>query len=56
MDIGIVSLKVNVKIKNIDRFVELNKEFNKKARELEELARELKTFDFEGKIESINSD
>ena len=37
-------------------FVELNKEFNKKARELEKLARELKTFNFEGKVESINSD
>ena len=56
MGIGNISLNVNVKIKNMDHFVELNKEFNKKARELEELAHELKTFDFEGKIESINSD
>lgn len=56
MDIGTMSLNVNVKIKNMDRFVELNEEFNKKVRELEELARELKTFDFEGKVESIDSD
>lgn len=56
MDIGTVSLNVNVKVKNIDRFIELNKKFNKKARELEELAHELKVFNFEGKIESIDSD
>ena len=56
MGIGNISLNVNVKIKNMDRFVELNKEFNKKARELEELSHELKVFNFEGKIESIDSD
>lgn len=56
MGISNVSLNVNVKIKNMDRFVELNKEFNKKARELEELVRELKTFNFEGNIESTKSD
>lgn len=31
MGIGTMSLNVNVKIKNMDRFVELNKEFNKKS-------------------------
>ncbi len=54
MGIGTMSLNVNVKIKNMDGFIELSKEFIKKARELEELARELKYFDFEGEIESID--
>lgn len=54
MGIGTVSL--DVKIKNIDRFIELSKEFNKKVRELEELAHELKAFNFEVKIGSIDSD
>lgn len=39
---GIGSMNVTVKIKNMDKFIELSKEFNKKVRELEELAHELK--------------
>ena len=49
------SMTVTVKLVNIDRFIELSDEFNKKARELEQLAHELKTFDFEGKVVSTDS-
>lgn len=49
------SMTVTVKIANIDHFIELSNEFNKKARELEQLAHELKTFDFEGEVVSTDS-
>lgn len=52
---GIGSMTVTVKITNIDRFIELSNELNKKARELEELAHELKTFDFKGEVASMDS-
>ncbi len=52
---GIGSMIVTVKVTNIDKFVELSKEFNKKARELEELAHELQTFHFEGDVASVDS-
>lgn len=46
---------MTVNVTNIDRFIELSEEFNKKARELEKLAHELSTFDFEGKVASVDS-
>lgn len=49
---GIGSMTVTVKVTNIDKFVELSKEFNKKARELEELAHKLRTFHFTGEVRS----
>lgn len=52
---GISSMIVTVKVTNINKFVELSKEFNKKARELEELAHELQTFHFEGDVASVDS-
>lgn len=52
---GIGSMTVTVKVTNMDKFIELSKEFNKKARELEELAHELKSFDFEGEVVSTDS-
>jgi len=52
---GFGSMTVTVKLVNIDRFIELSNEFNKKARELEQLAHELKTFDFEGEVVSTDS-
>ncbi|HGA1227890.1 TPA: hypothetical protein ACIRGN_002324, partial [Streptococcus suis] len=52
---GFGSMTVTVKIANIDRFIELSNEFNKKARELEQLTHELKTFDFEGEVVSTDS-
>ncbi len=52
---GIGSMTVTVKVKNLDKFVELTNEFNKKARELEELTHKLKSFDFEGEATSIDS-
>ena len=51
---GIGSMTVTVKVKNMDKFIELSNEFNKKARELEKLAHELSTFDFEGEVVSAN--
>ncbi|WP_269761045.1 hypothetical protein [Streptococcus dysgalactiae] len=52
---GIGSMTVTVKVTNIDKFIVLSKEFNKKARELEELAYELQTFRFEGDVASVDS-
>ncbi|HFE0935436.1 TPA: hypothetical protein ACF7DW_000945 [Streptococcus agalactiae] len=52
---GIGSMTVTVKVTNMDKFIELSKEFNKKARKLEELAHELKSFDFEGEVVSTDS-
>ncbi|HEL1582390.1 TPA: hypothetical protein TXJ09_001409 [Streptococcus suis] len=52
---GFGSMTVTVKIANIDRFIELSNEFNKKACELEQLTHELKTFDFEGEVVSTDS-
>lgn len=52
---GIGSMTVTVKIKNMDKFIELSEEFRKKACELEELAHELKTFNFEGEAVSTDS-
>lgn len=52
---GIGSMTVTVKIKNMDKFIELSEEFGKKARELEELAHELRTFNFEGEAVSTDS-
>ncbi|HFR3977834.1 hypothetical protein [Streptococcus orisratti] len=53
--VAIGSMTVTVTIKNMDEFIELSNEFNKKARELEELAHKLKSFDFEGEATSIDS-
>ncbi|TWT12049.1 hypothetical protein [Streptococcus sp. sy004] len=44
------SMTVTVKVTNLDKFIELSNEFNKKARELEKLAHELRTFNFEGHL------
>ncbi|MGX9843755.1 hypothetical protein ACR3IL_00480 [Streptococcus iniae] len=52
---GIRSMTVTVEIANMDKFIELVDEFNKKARELEGLAHELKTFDFKGNVASTDS-
>ncbi|HEM5106532.1 TPA: hypothetical protein U1235_001141 [Streptococcus suis] len=52
---GIKPMTVTVKVANIDKFIELSSKFSKKARELEELAHELKTFDFEGEVVSTDS-
>lgn len=52
---GIGSMTVTVKVKNMDKFIELSEEFRKKACELEELAHELRTFNFEGEAVSTDS-
>lgn len=49
---GIGSRTVTVKVKNLDKFNELTNEFRQKALELDKLAHELSTFDFEGEITS----
>lgn len=52
---GFSSMTVTVEVTNLEKFIELSNEFNKKARELEQLAHELSTFDFEGKVASVDS-
>lgn len=51
---GINSITLTVNVTNMDKFIELSEEFNKKARELEKLAHELSTFDFKGQVESVD--
>lgn len=51
---GINSMTLTVNVTNMDKFIELSEEFNKKARELEKLAHELKTFDFQANISSTD--
>lgn len=50
MNINSMTVEVKVNVKNIDRFNDLVKDFNKKAHELEEIAHELNRFRFEADI------
>ena len=50
MDKSSMNLEVKVNITNMQQFKDLVNEFNKKARELEELAHELNWFRFEADI------
>ena len=50
MDKNSMNLEVKVNITNMQQFKDLVNEFNKKARELEELAHELNWFRFEADI------
>ena len=50
MSINSMTVEVKVNVTNIDQFNDLVKMFNKKAHELEELARELNRFRFEADI------
>ena len=47
---NISSMRVEVKVTNIEQFNDLVKEFNKKAHELEEIAHELNKFRFEADV------
>lgn len=50
MDKNSMNLEVKVNVTNMEKFNDLVKEFNKKARELEELAHELNWFRFEADL------